>query len=328
MAQDSPLSIAASVIGILTFAVAILLGIYARVIQLSQGVHRLIKLDDEIKEIVFASARSLGETGDSQDDALDASRWGPDFVREDFLLPMYLLDLKTFAHTCWILKQSTLLKMSEWDDRRVGIIKDRAEVEEFRSRRRMMQMSKLCRKIDDLERIITKGFEETRIKLEDITRSVTSSVSVLQNVPNTAANNSNDDGDNLSNDILLAERGIQTSFKRAMQQLDSESHEKLREVFQREIPTDINQFLIVLNTVFLEINHRGSQYWRDRELRTLSIVPTWLSALFSGRGPMMACLGCCVGCWTARRRRRRGAAPMYGTGWMAGSIKSEQQIPV
>jgi hypothetical protein len=62
MAQDSPLSIAASVIGILIFNVAALLGIYARAIQLSQSIEQLNKLDHEIVEMGLTASQSLSET--------------------------------------------------------------------------------------------------------------------------------------------------------------------------------------------------------------------------------------------------------------------------
>jgi len=108
MAQESPLSIAASVIGILTFAVAILLGLYARAIQLSQSVEQLNKLDDEIGEIALTAARSLSETWEFQEQVADItrleSRW------ESVMTRMFYLDLKTLVHAFSILKKSTLLR--------------------------------------------------------------------------------------------------------------------------------------------------------------------------------------------------------------------------
>jgi hypothetical protein len=61
--QDSPLSITASVIGILTFIVAVIIGFYARL----QGLNALRAVDDEIIQVLrttiesFHDTRTLGE---------------------------------------------------------------------------------------------------------------------------------------------------------------------------------------------------------------------------------------------------------------------------
>jgi hypothetical protein len=56
---------------------------------------------------------------------------------------MYYLDLKTFVHAFSIWKKSTFVKMSEWDEKRAGMMKDISEVEILRSRFRTNQIDRL-----------------------------------------------------------------------------------------------------------------------------------------------------------------------------------------
>jgi hypothetical protein len=55
---DSPLSINASVLGILTFVVAVIRGLYARALSLG----KLIESDDEIYQVAMAACQMLDET--------------------------------------------------------------------------------------------------------------------------------------------------------------------------------------------------------------------------------------------------------------------------
>jgi hypothetical protein len=141
MAQDSPLSIAASVIGILTFAVAILLGFYARAIQWGRSVEQLGKLDDEIVEMGLAASQSFSETLEFQKHV--AGNSNPEPFWHDILTDMFYLNMKTLSRTTWILKQDTLVKMTEWDKQRGSMIKDMAEVKGLQSKRQTVQLVKL-----------------------------------------------------------------------------------------------------------------------------------------------------------------------------------------
>lgn len=98
MAQDSPLSIAASVIGILTFAVAILLGVYARTIQLNQIINSLNRADDEIREMIERTVQFVEEIEKLRKDVLD-----PGNTKDDGEL------FATFTRVCCLLLQNQIL---------------------------------------------------------------------------------------------------------------------------------------------------------------------------------------------------------------------------
>ena len=147
MAQDSPLSIATSVIGILTFAVAVLLGFYTRAIQLGQGIDRLIRLDDEIIEWAHLSVKSLFETRKSEENAKSFESSRQDEVKELFVR-MYFLDLKAIISTISLLNQSIATKVtkaSEWENNKEELRKDRLEVEKLRSRLYSNELLKLLK---------------------------------------------------------------------------------------------------------------------------------------------------------------------------------------
>ena len=61
MAEDSPLSITGNVLGILTFAVAILLGAYTRAIAISQEVERIMLLKIEVWEAVQVLSQNYAD---------------------------------------------------------------------------------------------------------------------------------------------------------------------------------------------------------------------------------------------------------------------------
>jgi hypothetical protein len=136
MAQDSPLSIAASVIGILTFAVALLLGVYARAIQVNQIINSLNSIGDEIRELGERAAKSVMEIEKLRKGILGSINIKDENADE-------LLD--TFTHSCTlILKnlislngligQPTPTLVSRWEDRRDEIRKNTAEIESLKSK--------------------------------------------------------------------------------------------------------------------------------------------------------------------------------------------------
>jgi hypothetical protein len=204
-------------------------------------------------------------------------------------------------------------------------------------------------KIDELEQRIYEGFAESIRKLNDLEKWTTSLASPsLQSAPNNATNDSNDTRETPKKDTSQAEpttgsltknpmkwkptsedlaspffrsiHGIRSPWEDALKQLYRETPDVYREVLPERPFNNLEPILKIGEEVY-----NISQVQRKKN-QNVTIIPTWVSTFFSSRGLMMACLGCLGGCWTARERKRRGQAPIYGTAWMAG--KSADQSPV
>jgi hypothetical protein len=145
MARDSPLSIAASVIGILTFAVALLLGVYARVIQLNQAVNRLTRTDDEIREMMERMALSTKEVETLKKNALDShdiKDEGGIFV---ILTRVCFLLLKNYISANIILNQQIIIMSSRWEAQRDEFRENMVEIEGLRSKISTIQLLRISK---------------------------------------------------------------------------------------------------------------------------------------------------------------------------------------
>lgn len=111
MADDSPLSIAANITGILTFAVAILIGIYARMISLRQEVTGISKILDDISGTAFTIFMQLGEVTmlEEMSDRTDKQSF-------DLLSQLYYLLLETASALDTVASKSLLQVRLGWDE--------------------------------------------------------------------------------------------------------------------------------------------------------------------------------------------------------------------
>lgn len=127
--KDSPLSITASVIGILTFVVAGIISFYARV----QALSAVMRIDSEIIQtletalVAFLDARTLGEyiiepTNDS------------DILAHSVVEEMFFLSFCDIIALLLLLEQTRLWRLSEWASRREGFARRSAKIGALGSR--------------------------------------------------------------------------------------------------------------------------------------------------------------------------------------------------
>lgn len=136
MPQDSPLSITASVTGILTFIVAIILGLYARALSLG----KFIRIDYEILDEFIAVLGNLKETKMLEErlrasQILQASE-SPytRFTESGMVLDMYRLDLKSLLTLFQLLNHSRVRRSAEWESKRGNVRQQSRKVEGLKSK--------------------------------------------------------------------------------------------------------------------------------------------------------------------------------------------------
>jgi uncharacterized membrane protein len=136
MAQDSSLSIAASVIGILTFAVALLLGVYARTIQVNQIINSLNSIGDEIRELSDRTKKSIVEIEKLRKGILGSIKIKDENADELYATfkHLYILILKNAIFLYGLIGQSIPTLVSRWEDRRDEVRKTSAEIESLKSK--------------------------------------------------------------------------------------------------------------------------------------------------------------------------------------------------
>jgi len=105
MAQDSPLSITASVIGILTFAIAILIGLYARTISVRNTVAKALLLDEEIRETLEEVVASFSELK-----WIDTSIQNSSDEPRRAMVEIYLLSIKAAVGLCRMTRRPAFLR--------------------------------------------------------------------------------------------------------------------------------------------------------------------------------------------------------------------------
>ena len=124
MADDSPLSIAANITGILTFAVAILIGIYARVISLRQEAAGLVKIITDISGTAITILMQLDEVT-----ILEETTDRTDQQSLSLLYHLYYQLLKTASALDAVTGMSILQVRLTWDKTSERIRMDLRDVE-------------------------------------------------------------------------------------------------------------------------------------------------------------------------------------------------------
>jgi hypothetical protein len=111
MADDSPLSIAANITGILTFAVAVLIGIYARIIFLKQEATRIPNMLAEYPRTVFTIRMHLEEVAmlEEMSDRMDQGSFS-------LLTQLYFRLLTAAIPLATMARKSVLQMRLTWDE--------------------------------------------------------------------------------------------------------------------------------------------------------------------------------------------------------------------
>ncbi|PMD65275.1 uncharacterized protein K444DRAFT_659544 [Hyaloscypha bicolor E] len=155
---DSPLSIVASVTGILTFVVAIILGLYAR----AQAMNTLRKSEDDILNALREAFEFLCETAMLEDHEIASRNLGTGqhaitgAVRS-IIVEMYSLGCRTTRTLLKLLDQSRVRRMSEWTREREDILRHSRRMEVLRFKMFYSQILMLSTKIDSVEEELKDG---------------------------------------------------------------------------------------------------------------------------------------------------------------------------
>jgi hypothetical protein len=145
MTQDSPLSITASVVGILTFVAAVVFGIYAHALWLRQEFQRLIAVDDEILRTLQKFYQSLEETLLVDEILQELENYNSNRNLERTLTQMYILHIRNTYSLEKFLGETLMEKRKRWAKEQNNIWKNLSKVESLRSRLFYIQLSYLSR---------------------------------------------------------------------------------------------------------------------------------------------------------------------------------------
>lgn len=133
--EDSPLSIAASVIGILTFVVAIILWCFAQ----AQSLRRLDTFDTEMTRAIFGAteflreAKMLDEFTKAPNHPHSGNPLSSDITRE-VIVDMYKLGLHITLRIIKLLYSNDALRMTLWENEREEVFRQCSEMDRLRTK--------------------------------------------------------------------------------------------------------------------------------------------------------------------------------------------------
>jgi len=147
MPQDSPLSITASVTGILTFVVAVALGFYARALSLREA----LRIDYRIIEAVAQYSQNLNSAvlvGKFVEESLKQSRPQDhdDTVNlRGAFVEMFALELTSCIRLLLLLNSSRIQRLEEWENTRRQVLQRSNEAAALKSRITYIQTMMISR---------------------------------------------------------------------------------------------------------------------------------------------------------------------------------------
>ena len=132
MADDSPLSIAGNIIGILTFVVALIAGVYARMIWLKSK----IQSDMDIVEACYSLLRYLAQTA-----LLDKASKPGDCNFDKSLEELYSVEVQLAMEFTRLAKLSTVRRIREWNKEQPRIAQGLRDIDNLLHHIRWLQMN-------------------------------------------------------------------------------------------------------------------------------------------------------------------------------------------
>ncbi|KAM5376881.1 hypothetical protein ACJZ2D_005225 [Fusarium nematophilum] len=237
MADDSPLSVTASVVGILTFVIALIAGVYARAIWLMSK----IKSDLDIAETCSSLVERLRQTTRLEKSVFDANP----SEQDGEVIALYLQEIELAAVLIRVARQSPVRRMREWNKEQQNMIQGLRYIDNSHNNIRWLQLQahlyRVSAKVDTI--------------LEQIHRQPCDTPH-----PRGTPNPGGIHGRNISDELFLRAQGeARRNWDAVERQEDAAERRELGEVFNNGSPQDLVHLLQALGD---HVFRRGTRLGR------------------------------------------------------------------